>query len=229
MGIAKVAIVGRPNVGKSSIFNWLIGEKVSVVDSVAGVTRDRVSYLLELPGSGKMTDSAPVPDGEDQSPIGQADYIDDTRYIELTDTGGIGVVDQDDLSEDVERQIALAIESADLILFVTDARTGIAPLDEAVAERLRRLSIPILLAANKSDDAVQEKNALEFERFGWPVIPVSAKQKRGRVRLMDEIELLDMAGDEFDLDLVRAGELTPMFFGSAITNFGVEPFLTRFL
>ncbi|MBQ2683724.1 MAG: ribosome biogenesis GTPase Der [Thermoguttaceae bacterium] len=188
MGIAKVAIVGRPNVGKSSIFNWLIGEKVSVVDSVAGVTRDRVSYLLELPGSGKMTDSAPVPDGEDQSPIGQADYIDDTRYIELTDTGGIGVVDQDDLSEDVERQIALAIESADLILFVTDARTGIAPLDEAVAERLRRLSIPILLAANKSDDAVQEKNALEFERFGWPVIPVSAKQKRGRVRLMDEIE-----------------------------------------
>ncbi len=191
MGIAKVAIVGRPNVGKSSIFNWLIGEKVSVVDPTAGVTRDRVSFLLELPGSGKeepeewMDLQSSAEQFEDET---NSSYTDTTRYIELTDTGGIGVVDKDDLSDDVERQIQLAIESADLILFVTDARTGIAPLDEAVAMRLRRLSIPILLVVNKSDDIVQEKNAEEFQCFGWGVIPVSAQQKRGRVRLMDEIE-----------------------------------------
>ena len=180
MGIAKVAIVGRPNVGKSSIFNWLVGEKVSVVDATAGVTRDRVSYLLELPSSEKKSDKS-AKFSDDEEP-------DEVRYIELTDTGGIGVVDKDDLSDDVERQIQFAIESADLVLFVTDARTGIAPLDEAVADRLRKLPIPVLLAANKSDDTTQEKNAEEFHRFGWGVLPVSAQQKRGRVRLMEEIE-----------------------------------------
>ena len=183
MGIAKVAIIGRPNVGKSSLFNWLIGEKVSVVDSVAGVTRDRVSFLLELSPSseGKTPDDASENAWDESSP-------EEVRYIELTDTGGVGIVDKDDLSDDVEAQIQYALESADLILFVTDARTGIAALDERVAERLRKLSIPVLLVANKSDDTTQEKNAEEFHRFGWGVIPVSALQKRGRVRLMDEIE-----------------------------------------
>ena len=186
MGIAKVAIIGRPNVGKSSLFNWLIGEKVSVVDSVAGVTRDRVSFLLELTESpNKAKRQAARAESEDGEETPEPEEI---RYIELTDTGGIGVVDQDDLSDDVEAQIQYAMESADLILFVTDARTGVAPLDERVAERLRKLSIPVLMVVNKSDDATQEKNAEEFHRFGWGTIPVSALQKRGRVRLMDEIE-----------------------------------------
>ncbi len=186
MGIAKVAIVGRPNVGKSSLFNWLAGEKVSIVDSVAGVTRDRVSFLLAL-------DEEETPDAEDFAdlPVEGENNVENApgpRYIELIDTGGIGVVDKDDLTEDVENQIRLAIDNADLILFVTDTRSGIAPLDEIVAEKLRPLSIPILLVANKADDQYLEKNAEEFHRFGWGVIPVSAKQKRGRVHLMDEIE-----------------------------------------
>ena len=242
MGVAKVAIIGRPNVGKSSIFNWLIGERVSIVDSVAGVTRDRVSFLLdvgldgvdekylnpeivepedsfsdesnktekvvyspnfdnsnvrrdlpsefsgELLEDGKendnegMLDGNPEEDGDDQSlPRISA------RYIELTDSGGIGVVDKDDLSEDVEYQISAAINAADLILFVVDARDGLTPLDQFVAERLRTLQIPILLVANKCDGETQDYDSSEFHRFGWDVVAVSAKQKRGRVALMDEI------------------------------------------
>ncbi|MBO7725953.1 MAG: ribosome biogenesis GTPase Der [Thermoguttaceae bacterium] len=187
MGIAKVAIVGRPNVGKSSIFNWLIGEKISIVDSVAGVTRDRVTALLPL--DGEAPSPAPAEETESDGDA-SVEEVFPSRYIELIDTGGIGIVDKDDLSEDVEAQIKLALESADMILFVTDARTGIAPLDEIIAEKLRPLSIPILLAVNKSDDEKQEKNAEEFRTFGWEMIKISAKQKIGRVRLMEEFERL---------------------------------------
>ena len=260
MGVAKVAIIGRPNVGKSSIFNWLIGERVSIVDSVAGVTRDRVSFLLDI-GLEGVDEKYLVPevvsnrseDGDDDSdafgseggelldfvdedvPIDQEGAVDgpdfseqdsehdsgdgdseddaefveadefsfddgedeegssdvpkiSARYIELTDSGGIGIVDKDDLSEDVEQQIQAAIDLADLILFVVDARDGLAPLDEYVAERLRKLRIPIILVANKCDGENQEYDSQEFHRFGWDVVPVSAKQKRGRVALMDAIE-----------------------------------------
>ena len=93
MSIPKVAIVGRPNVGKSSLFNWLIGQRVSVVDPTAGVTRDRVSFLLDL-------------NDEEETP----------QLIELIDTGGIGIVDEDNLSEHIEEQIQIALRSADLIL-----------------------------------------------------------------------------------------------------------------
>ncbi|MBP5623044.1 MAG: ribosome biogenesis GTPase Der, partial [Thermoguttaceae bacterium] len=110
------------------------------------------------------------------------------RYIELIDSGGIGIVDKDDLSDDVERQIQAAINLADLILFVVDARDGLAPLDEYVADRLRKLSVPIILVANKCDGETQEYDSREFHRLGWNVVSVSAKQKRGRVALMDAIE-----------------------------------------
>ena len=248
MGIAKVAIVGRPNVGKSSIFNWLAGEKISIVDSVAGVTRDRVSVLLPLDGEeadsyvsygsdqelkesvgngksnkpgilakggkGIRTEAPPAPvllseEAECELETETMDRLEaeaavefeeslgngierpsqsSLRFIELIDTGGIGIVDKDDLSEDVEAQIRIALDSADLILFVTDVRAGIAPLDQIVAEKLRPLSIPVILVANKTDDDKQEKNAEEFHQFGWKMVKVSAKQKIGRIRLMDEIE-----------------------------------------
>lgn len=282
MGVAKVAIIGRPNVGKSSIFNWLVGERVSIVDSVAGVTRDRVSFLLDIgldgvdekylipevvgaetllneleteedavsekerdllefededapftPGAdvdveddaeaGKELDpdsflphvsnAEGAVSGEDlkfsqpsdEEIIEAEEYsiVDDdsdgqdfqdsvprisARYIELTDSGGIGIVDKDDLSDDVEMQIDAAIDAADLILFVVDAKDGLTPLDQSVADRLRTLQIPILLVANKCDGEAQELNAGEFHCFGWDVVPVSAKQKRGRVSLMDAIE-----------------------------------------
>lgn len=231
MGIAKVAIIGRPNVGKSSIFNWLIGERVSIVDSVAGVTRDRVSFLLDIGLEGvdeqylvkelstenysddsssftnfetlgtsfedeesdvalRDVDSKMNAKDHDLSAQNEEDVspIISARYIELIDSGGIGVVDKDDLSEDVEQQIQAAIDLADLILFVVDARDGMAPLDEYVADRLRKLKVPIVLVANKCDGETQEFDSREFHRFGWGVVPVSAKQKRGRVSLMDAIE-----------------------------------------
>ncbi|MDR2440552.1 MAG: ribosome biogenesis GTPase Der [Planctomycetaceae bacterium] len=175
MFIPKVAIVGRPNVGKSSLFNWLIGQRVSIVDSIAGVTRDRVTFLLDL-------------NDEGQQP----------QLIELIDTGGMGIVDEDDLSEHIEDQIRFAIYSADLILFVVSARDGIVPLDEVVAERLRQFSRPILLAANKADNEREERNAEEFQMFGWGVLPVSAQQKRGRVFLTETIRETLQKNNKFD-------------------------------
>src|SRR5438552_1399254 len=121
MGLPKVVIIGRPNVGKSSLFNWLAERRIAIVDQVAGVTRDRVSALAQ---------------------IGTDDY---PRFLELIDTGGIGMVDRDDLSEHVEKQIETAISEADVILFVVDIRDELMPLDEEVAARLRYVNTPVIL------------------------------------------------------------------------------------
>ena len=169
MRIPQVVITGRPNVGKSSLFNWLAGRRLAIVDDMAGVTRDRVTHLVTLEDRRKRR-------GREG---GGADEIAD-RYIELTDTGGIGIVDRDDLSADVERQIQIAIDSADLVLFVTDCRSGAAPLDNEVARRLRGLQIPVLVVANKVDTLKMEDDAHEFARFGWPVVAVSTLQNRNQ-------------------------------------------------
>ena len=177
MSIPQVAIVGRPNVGKSSLFNWLIGQRLSIVEPTAGVTRDRVSFVLDL-----------------------NDENEDPQYIELVDTGGIGVVDEDNLSEHVEEQIQMALRTANLILFVVDAREGITPLDSTVAERLRKLQCPILLVANKADHEKEAWKAEEFYKFGWGVTPVSAQQKRGRVGLAEQIRQSLLEHNLFDFD-----------------------------
>jgi GTP-binding protein len=155
-----VAIVGRPNVGKSALFNWLAGKRISIVDPTAGVTRDRVSTVVHH--------------GD--------------RYFELMDTGGMGIVDRDNLTADVEQQIQFAIDSASVVFFVVDTRDGIAPLDEMVAERLRRLHKPVVFVANKADTDKLATMAGEFARlgFGDPVL-VSAEQKLGRPDLFDAI------------------------------------------
>lgn len=160
MPLPVVAIVGRPNVGKSSVFNWLVGKRISIVDPTAGVTRDRVSSIVETGG----------------------------RFFELMDTGGIGIVDSDDLSTDVERQIQLAIDQADVILFVTDARSGPVALDETVADRLRPLGKPTVCVVNKCDTDALALQSADFHRFGYqPVIAVSAEQDRGQAKLLAEI------------------------------------------
>ena len=134
MSLPQVVIVGRPNVGKSSLMNWLARKRISIVDPTAGVTRDRVTYLMQA--------------GE--------------RYFELVDTGGIGIVDSDDLSADIERQIQAGLEQADLILFVVDAQAGVVPLDHEVARRLRPLGKRVLLVVNKADSEKYESMAPEF-------------------------------------------------------------------
>ncbi len=159
MGIPNVVIVGRPNVGKSSLFNWLAGRRLAIVDPTAGVTRDRVSHLVQL----------------------------EDRFVELVDTGGMGIEDSDDLTEHIEEQIQLAIDSAAVVLFVVDTRSGPVVLDKHVAKRLRAASAPVLCVANKTDTNELIPNADEFHRFGYPVLPVSAEQKRGREDLLGAI------------------------------------------
>jgi GTP-binding protein len=161
MPVPQVAIVGRPNVGKSSLFNWLARRRLAIVDDYAGVTRDRMTTLIEI----------------------------NDRHFELIDTGGMGIVDEDNLTDDVQRQIEFAIHSADVILFVVDVQTGQMPLDDEVAERLRGLGRPILLVANKADQPHQEVLSQEFHRLGYgDFLCVSTTQNRHREELLEKIE-----------------------------------------
>jgi len=160
MGIPRVTIVGRPNVGKSSILNWLARKRVSVVDPTAGVTRDRVAYLLREKG----------------------------RLFELIDTGGMGIVDSDQLSEQIERQIDVALSEADLIVFVVDGQAGVVPLDCEVADRLRKVEDPKLLVVNKCDSTRLDLEAAEFHGLcDAPLVITSVKGNRNRRELLDTI------------------------------------------
>jgi GTP-binding protein len=165
-----VAIVGRPNVGKSSLFNWLAGRRISIVDPTAGVTRDRVSTVIQV--------------GD--------------RFCELMDTGGLGIVDVDNLTEDVELQIQYAIDAAAVVVFVVDIRDGVVPLDEEVATKLRAVRKPVVFVANKADTDKIATLSGDFYRLGYgePVL-VSADQKLGKQDLFDAIfeKLPPDAGD----------------------------------
>jgi GTP-binding protein len=125
MAMPVVAIIGRPNVGKSSLFNALAGEMISIVEPTAGVTRDRVSTII----------------GRDE------------KYFELVDTGGYGIVDVQQLGEHIKQQIITAIESANIVLFMVDIREGIVPLDEKIARLLRKEGLDVIGVANKADSA----------------------------------------------------------------------------
>lgn len=160
MGVPQVVIVGRPNVGKSSLFNWLAGKRLAIVDAVSGVTRDRMTHLIEI--------------GD--------------RFVELVDTGGIGLVDKDNLAEHVEEQIRVAVDSADIILFVVDTRDGPLPLDEEVARRLRYVTVPVICVANKTDHDGLGSQADEFYRFGRKLLRTSTKQSVGKDELLEAIE-----------------------------------------
>ena len=160
MAILKVAIVGRPNVGKSSLFNWLAGRRIAIVDPTAGVTRDRLTTLVKA--------------GD--------------RFFELIDTGGMGIEDVDNLTREVERQIETAIQEADVLLFVVDARDGVMPLDEEVAARLRYVTKPIVLVANKCDTPAMDAPAQEFYKLGrGKLICVSTMHNRNKQELLDLI------------------------------------------
>ncbi|MGB6045447.1 MAG: ribosome biogenesis GTPase Der [Pirellulales bacterium] len=170
MGLPQVVIVGRPNVGKSSVFNWLAGRRLAIVDDAAGVTRDRMSYLM----------------------------CHDDAYFELVDTGGMGIDDVDDLTEQIEIQIEVAIDSASVILFVVDTLTGMLPLDSEVAKRLRYVDIPVICVANKTDNSTLNAQADEFYRLGrGKLVRTSTTQNRGRAELLDlVVERLPDAVDE---------------------------------
>jgi GTP-binding protein len=160
MPVPQVVIVGRPNVGKSSLFNWLAGKRLAIVDPTAGVTRDRLAHLL----------------------------FEHDRYFEIVDTGGMGIKDIDNLTQHVEEQIQTAIDLAELVLFIVDVRDGVAPLDQDVAERLRHVGKPIVLVANKADDTKYDAQATEFFKLGFgEPLPVSTLQNRNREALLEAI------------------------------------------
>jgi GTP-binding protein len=160
MSVPQVVIVGRPNVGKSSLLNWLAGVRIAIVDDKPGVTRDRVTHLM----------------------------CHNDRFFELVDTGGMGIADMDNLTRHIEDQINLAIDSASVILFVVDSRDGMLPLDQDVARRMRSVKAPILLVANKTDDERIDSQADEFYRLGTgKPLRVSTKQNRNRAVLLNLI------------------------------------------
>lgn len=155
-----VAIVGRPNVGKSTLFNRILGKRQAIVEDVAGVTRDR-NY-------------------------GAASWLD--RDFTLVDTGGLDPLVEEGLFTLTREQAMVAIEEADVILFVLDTRTGMAPADEEVARILRRTDKPVLVTANKSEGSTRELEASEFYRLGLgQVYPISALHGTGVAELLDEL------------------------------------------
>ncbi|MDF1837397.1 MAG: 50S ribosome-binding GTPase, partial [Planctomycetota bacterium] len=138
----RIAIVGRPNVGKSTLLNRMCGSRVAIVEPTAGVTRDRISVPVRLP-----SDDGP-------------------RWVEVIDTGGVGIVDRDDLGPHVEGQVSTALVAADLVLFVVDVRDGITPLDREVAGMLRGRDVPVLLVVNKEEGLALEWDVDVFYQLG---------------------------------------------------------------
>jgi GTP-binding protein len=155
-----VAIVGRPNVGKSTLFNRLIGERLAIISDVSGTTRDRVYGTAEWNG----------------------------RTFTVVDTGGLELEPGTPIEERVQDQARVAVEEADLILFVVDAHAGLAPLDHEVADRLRRAEAPVILVVNKGDNPAREADAVEFFALGFdPSITISAQHGRNTGDLADLI------------------------------------------
>lgn len=164
MALPVVAIVGRPNVGKSSLFNAIVGEMISIVEPTAGVTRDRVSAIIER----------------------------NDRFFELIDTGGYGIVDSDELKDHIENQIHQAIGLASLVLFVVDIRDGLVPLDEQIAKLLRKSNLKILLVANKADEAPMFPRAADFGKlgFGDAMCVSAANSMNSQILIEKVIEIL---------------------------------------
>jgi GTP-binding protein len=155
-----VAVVGFPNVGKSTLVNRLTGSRTAVVHESPGVTRDRKELVCEWAGQ---------------------------RFL-LVDTGGVDIADRSPLTRQVGEQARAAIAEADLVLFVVDAQTGITPGDEEIAAILRRSHKPVLLVVNKIDDPSRDAEAFEFHRLGLgDPIPVSAVHGHGTGDLLDMI------------------------------------------
>ncbi len=163
MEVPVVAIVGRPNVGKSSLLNSLAKKGVAIVDPVAGTTRDRVSALIEYGG----------------------------REFEVVDTGGMGHIEADELAGEVRAQIEIALQRADVIVLVTEVKGGLTPFDREIAGRLRTLGKPILLVVNKVDSPREEPAAAEFSELGLgePVL-TCALENVGRTELVERIVAL---------------------------------------
>jgi len=154
-----VAIIGRPNVGKSTLFNRLTGSRKAIVGDEPGITRDRMYGMVEW----------------------------QSKEFQLVDTGGIVPDDEAIIAANIFKQAGFAIEKAEAIVWVVDARVGATPLDEEIAVLLRGFSKPIFIAANKAESKKVEDEAGEFYQFGFEMVPVSAEHGTGVGDLLDKV------------------------------------------
>jgi GTP-binding protein len=155
-----IAIVGRPNVGKSALFNRIAGRRIAIVHGQPGITRDRISARCEIRG----------------------------QPFRLWDTGGIAGAGETQLTADVQTEAARAMTESDLILFVVDGQDGLNPMDRELARMIRKLRKPVLLLVNKIDDPKHQARADEFSALGFEeVLPISAAHGRGMPELLEKI------------------------------------------
>ena len=159
-GSRQVAIVGRPNVGKSALFNRLAGRNIAIVHDQPGITRDRIS-AVSLRGAEPFT---------------------------IWDTGGIGGHGETELLQEVRSAADAAMREADVILFIVDAQQGLTPVDQELARLLRRSKRPVVLVVNKIDHPKHEDLDLEFQRLGFESVSISAAHGRGIDSLVQAIE-----------------------------------------
>jgi GTP-binding protein len=180
-----VAIVGRPNVGKSALFNRLAGMNISIVHDMAGVTRDRIT----------------------------AECRRGPQVFEIMDTGGIGANTEDVLTEQVQVEAGIALEVADLLLFVVDILDGITTIDQSLAALLRRTKKPVILVCNKADSDKRRISSAEFSRLGFPeTVEVSAAHGLGINELVDAIaEKLELtASEEGEEEVIAKERMRPL-------------------
>lgn len=164
-----VAIVGRPNVGKSALFNRLVGRNIAIVHDQPGITRDRIA----------------------------AESTKGARPFMVWDTGGIVGAGESQLTRDVHRVVEDAMAESDLLVFVVDGKQGITPMDEELARVLRKTRKPVLLVVNKIDNDKQEADAAEFDSLGFDhVISISAAHGRGMSELLEKIDSALPADDK---------------------------------
>ena len=193
-----VAIVGRPNVGKSTLFNRLTGTRQAIVSEVAGTTRDRQ--------------------------YGKCEW--GNREFSLVDTGGWVVNSDDIFEEEIRKQVSLATEEADLILFVTDIKNGVTDLDDAVAGILRRSKVPVILCSNKTDNNEDRYEAAEFYSLGLgEPLCVSAATGSGTGDLLDVI--IEKLGPENGAD--EAEQNIPRFSVVGRPNAGKSSLINAFI
>ncbi|HEU4712992.1 MAG TPA: ribosome biogenesis GTPase Der [Pyrinomonadaceae bacterium] len=198
-GNRQVAIVGRPNVGKSTLFNRLVGERRAIVGDEPGITRDRIYGQVEWAG----------------------------KKFSLIDTGGIVPDDDAVIPANILKQAGRAIDESQVLIWVVDARAGITQLDEELAALLRSTGKPVLIAANKTDSAKLESESTEFFRFGFDdVFPISAEQGIGVGDLLDRVvDSLDHIEPAPEIE--ETGELRLAIVGRP--NVGKSSLLNRIL
>jgi GTP-binding protein len=193
-----VAIVGRPNVGKSTLFNRLVQRREAIVDSVSGVTRDRH--------------------------YGKSDW--NGKEFSVIDTGGYIVGSDDIFEEEIRKQVELALEEADIIVFVVDVEQGITPMDTEVAKLLRKVKKPIFVTVNKVDNAMRDADAVEFYNLGLGEYhTISSINGSGTGELLDSLAAIMPEPEELDL----TKEALPRFAVVGRPNAGKSSFINALI